>query len=106
MRWLTLIEVYAEMSQSWKRVHLHKVLIFIFQFLPQNFQLLSSELPMTPLSRFPVVGCHFEGSVRFFEGVGACIRRGAELNFRATEGRLLSPAASDNLRQTDGNDHR
>jgi hypothetical protein len=64
MRWLTLIEVYAEMSQSWKRVHLHKVLIFIFQFLSQNFQLLSSELPMTPLGRFPVVGCHFEGSVR------------------------------------------
>jgi hypothetical protein len=58
MRRLTLVEVYAEMPYTRKRIHLHEILVLIFQLLPQVFQLLSSELPITPLSRFPVIGSH------------------------------------------------
>jgi len=57
-RGLTLVEVYAEMSHSWKRIHLHKILILVFQFLSQIFELLPSELPIAPLSRLPVISCH------------------------------------------------
>ena len=58
MRRLTLVEVYAEMPYARKRIHLHEILVLIFQLLPQVFQLLSSELPITPLSRFPVISSH------------------------------------------------
>ena len=55
---LTLVEVNAEMPYGWERIHLHQVLVLIFKLLPQVFQLLSSEQPVPPLGRFPVIGSH------------------------------------------------
>jgi hypothetical protein len=67
-RWLTLVEVYAEMPQGRKGIHLYKVLVLIFQFLPQLIQLLSSELPITPLARFPIIGSHGGRFLRLLKG--------------------------------------
>lgn len=60
----TVIEIDAQMSSIWQRVHVHQVALRLFDLLPFESQLLFSESPELTLGRFPVVRGH----------VGECYR--------------------------------
>jgi hypothetical protein len=54
----TLVEVDIEMPDLGQGEHANEFGIFLLEFLASRLQLLLGELPVTSLSRFPIVGRH------------------------------------------------